>query len=140
MDYNLFLKQLIINHKLKKKKKLLLFAMLLSTVVMTSCSKDSANPTLVGKWQFVSYDYKIGTISAPMNVTAADYVEFKTNGTVLTSISGQSKSVPYSINGSNVTIDGELYSISTLTSSNATLYNTSGTGISKIEVTIILKK
>ena len=121
-------------------KKLLLFAMLLSTVVMTSCSKDSANPTLVGKWQFVSYDYKIGTISAPMNVTAADYVEFKTNGTVLTNISGQSKSVPYSINGSNVTIDGDLYTITTLTSSNATLYNTSGTGISKIEVTIILKK
>ena len=129
-------------------KKLLLFAMLLSTVVMTSCSKDSANPTLVGnanptlvgKWQLVSYDYKIGTISAPINITAADYVEFKTNGTVLTSISGESKSVPYSINGSNVTIDGELYSITTLTSSNATLYNTSGTGISKIEVTIILKK
>ena len=61
------------------------------TVVMTSCSKDSANPTLVGKWQLVSYDYKIGTISAPINITAADYVEFKTNGTVLTSISGQSK-------------------------------------------------
>ena len=56
-------------------KKILLFAILLSTVVMTSCSKDSANPTLVGKWQLVSYDYKIGTISAPINVTAADYVE-----------------------------------------------------------------
>ena len=112
------------------------------------CSKDSANPTLVGnanptlvgKWQLVSYDYKIGTISAPINVTAADYVEFKTNGTVLTSISGESKSVPYSINGSNVTIDGELYTITTLTSNNATLYNTSGTGNSKIEVTITLKK
>jgi hypothetical protein len=28
------------------------------TVVMNSCSKDSANPTLVGKWQLVSYDKK----------------------------------------------------------------------------------
>ena len=121
-------------------KKILLFAMLLSTVVMTSCSKDSAKPTLVGKWQLVSYDYKIGTISAPINVTAADYVEFKTNGTVLTNISGQSKSVPYSINGSNVTIDGDLYTITTLTSSNATLYITSGTGSSKSEETITLKK
>lgn len=114
--------------------------MLLSTVVMTSCSKDSAKPSLVGKWQLVSYVYKIGTFSAPINGTAADYVEFKTNGTVVTSISGQSTSVPYSINGSNVTIDGELYNITTLTSSNATLYNTSGTGISKIEITITLKK
>lgn len=121
-------------------KKLLLFAMLLSTVVMTSCSKDSAKPTLVGKWKIVSLVYKTAIYNDSYIGLANDYFDFKSNGNLETSLNGATGTQSYTINGSNVTIDGQTFSISTLTTSATTLYSTQGIGIAKIEVTYNLKK
>jgi hypothetical protein len=121
-------------------KKLLLFAMLLTTVTMNSCSKDAAKLTLVGKWKIVNLIYKTSTFNDTYNGLANDYFDFKSNGNLETSLDGDIVIQPYSINGSNVTIDGETFSISTLTTSATTLYYTQGTGSSKIEATYNLKK
>ena len=121
-------------------KKLLLFAMLLSTAVMTSCSKDSAKPTLVGKWKIVSLVYKTAIYNDSYIGLANDYFDFKSNGNLETSLNGATGTQSYTINGSNVTIDGQTFSISTLTTSATTLYSTQGIGIAKIEVTYNLKK
>lgn len=114
--------------------------MLLATVAMTSCSKSSSSPTLVGKWKVVSLVYKTSTFSDTYTGLTGDYMDFKTNGYVESSLDGDLITYTYSINGSNVIIDGDNFAITTLTTSAATLYYTQGTGSSKIEATYSLKK
>jgi hypothetical protein len=102
-------------------KKLLLFAMLLATVAMTSCSKSSSSASLVGKWKFVSYVSKEGSVTTT-NLTggSADYMDFKSNGTLETFIGGQTGNLAYSISGSNVTFDDITYKFA-VSSTTATL-------------------
>ncbi len=120
-------------------KKLLLFAMLLATVAMTSCSKSSSTPTLVGKWKLTSYVYKVGTFTETYTGVAADYVEFKSNGTAISFIDGETRNSSYTISGSNLNMDGQTYSIS-LSSSTATLYYTELVSGTRYEETINLRK
>lgn len=122
-------------------KKLLLFAMLLATVAMTSCSKSSSStPTLVGKWKVVnSISISSGYTNTYTGVSA-DYVEFKTNGTVTSFVDGELTTTSYSVSGTNAVIDDVDYSITTLTTSAATLYHTEGSGSSRYQVTINLRK
>ncbi len=121
-------------------KKLLLFAMLLATVAMTSCSKSSSKPTLVGKWKLTSYVYKVGTFTETYTGLSGDYMDFKSNGIVETNLDGDKTTADYSIEGSNVTVDGLTYSITNLTTSAATLYYAEGSGSNRLETTINLRK
>ena len=115
--------------------------MLLATVAMTSCSKSSSStPTLVGKWKFVSYVSKEGS-NTTNNITgtSADYLDFKSNGTLESFISGQTSNTAYTISGSNVSFDGQTYTVS-LASTTATLSYTGYVGSLRIEEIINLKK
>lgn len=121
-------------------KKLLLFAMLFATVAMTSCSKSASSPTLVGKWKLVSYVSKEGSTTT-FNYTgvAADYMDFKTNGTVETYLSGSSGTSDYTLNGSKLVLDGQTYNVS-LTSTTATLTYSELVGNVRYEEIVNLKK
>ena len=121
-------------------KKLLLFAMLLSTVAMTSCSKSSSSPSLVGKWKVVNLVSSSSGYTDTYTGLSSDYVEFKTNGTVTSFVDGELTTTSYSVSGTNAVIDGVDYSITTLTTSAATLYHTEGSGSSRYQVTINLRK
>ena len=121
-------------------KKILLFVMLLATVAMTSCSKDSVKPTLVGKWKFVSLVYKSANFSETLNGSTGDYMDFKKDGTLEFRFQGETETIDYTISGSKVLFDGSTYSITNLTSSAASLYNTEGSGSDKFEQTVNLKK
>ena len=121
-------------------KKLLLFAMVLATVAMTSCSKSSSTPTLVGTWKVVNLVSSSSGYTDTYTGVAADYVEFKTNGTVTSFVDGELTTTSYSVSGTNAVIDGVDYTITTLTTSAATLYHTEGTGSSRFQVTINLRK
>jgi hypothetical protein len=123
-----------------KMKKILLFVMLLATVAMTSCSKDSAKPTLVGKWKFVSVVYKSANFSETINGSTGDYMDFKKDGKLEFRFQGETETIDYTISGSKVLFDGSTYSITNLTSSAASLYNTEGSGSDKFEQTVNLKK
>lgn len=119
--------------------KKLLFALVLVTIGMSSCSKDAAT-TLVGKWKLVSIVMKSSVYNNTISGTSADYVDFKTNKTVETYFQGDLSTTSYSINGNSLEIDGQNFTINTLTSSIAVLYSSEGTGSSKTETTINLKK
>lgn len=121
-------------------KKLLLFAMLLATVAMTSCSKSSSSPTLVGKWKFVSYVSKEGSNTTNSIIgESADYLDFKSNGTLESYIGGQTSTTAYTISGSNVSFDGQTYTVA-VASTTATLSYTGYVGSLRIEEVINLKK
>jgi hypothetical protein len=121
-------------------KKILLFVMLLATVAMTSCSKDSAKPTLVGKWNLISYVYKSATFTETIDGSTGDFMDFKKNGKLEFRFDGETETIDYTISDSKVTFDGTTFSITNLTSSAVTLYNTEGSGSNKVEMTINLKK
>ena len=126
-------------------KKLLLFAMLFATVTMTSCSKSASSTstpatlTLVGKWKLVGYISKAGTTTDTYVGKAADYVDFKSNGTVETFIDGETHNTPYTISGSNLILDGETYTIG-LAATTASLYYSALENGTRYETTINLKK
>jgi hypothetical protein len=121
-------------------KKLLLFAMVLATVAMTSCSKSSSTPTLVGKWNIASLVTSASGYTDTYTGVSTDYADFKSNGTVTTFVDGELSTSSYSVSGTNAVIDGVDYTITTLTTSAATLYHTEGTGSSRFQVTINLRK
>ncbi len=120
-------------------KKLLLFTMLLATIAISSCSKDSAKPTLVGKWKFVSMIYKSGTTTDSYIGLPADYLDFKSNGVLESYVDGQTGTTQYTISGNTVTIDTEVYTLS-LAATTATLYFTELSNGVRYETTINLKK
>ncbi len=120
-------------------KKLLLFAMLLATVAMTSCSKSSSSPSLVGKWKVVNLISSSSGYTDTYTGVSTDYVEFKTNGTAISFIDGETRNSAYTISGSNLIMDGQTYSIS-LSSSTATLYYTELVSGTRYEETINLRK
>ena len=121
-------------------KKILLFVMLLATVAMTSCSKDSAKPTLVGKWNLISYVYKSAAFTETIDGSTGDFMDFKKNGKLEFRFDGETETIDYTISDSKVTFDGTTFSITNLTSSAVTLYNTEGSGSNKVEQTINLRK
>ena len=121
-------------------KKLLLFTMLLATIAISSCSKDSAKPTLVGKWKFVSTVSKYGTTTENIMGLPGDYLDFKSNGILEFNVAGDTGTMPYSINGNKVTLDNAEEFTLTLSATTATLYSTELTNGVRYEQTINLKK
>ena len=119
--------------------------MLFATVTITSCSKSASSTstpatlTLVGKWKLVGYISKAGTTTDTYVGKAADYVDFKSNGTVETFIDGETNNTPYTISGSNLILDGETYTIG-LAATTASLYYSALENGTRYETTINLKK
>ncbi len=134
-------------------KKLLLFTMLLATIAISSCSKDSAKPTLVGKWKVASSISKLGTSSDTYIGLPADYFDFKSNGILEYFVDGIEDTLEYTISGNTVTIEfttispingnivnsQQTYTL-TLTATTATLYFTELSNGVRYESTINLKK
>lgn len=101
-----------------------LFWIVLSLFTFVSCEKDTVEPTLVGRWKVQKVDYKEnGQLSSSYTGQPADFVEFKANGTLDSQVDGTAESLPYTINGNNVTIDGDQFKINELTTTKASLYN-----------------
>ena len=125
-------------------KKLLLFSMLLATVAMTSCKKETAAPTLVGNWKIESVSITSSGNTEKVAGVAADFFNFKTDGTYEILFSKLSGTGTYKINGSKVTITtsgvDQFFDIQKLTATEATLYYSDATGSSKLEATYNLKK
>ena len=110
--------------------KKLLTAGLLSLFLFTACKKDTqpAPPSLKGKWTIENFVYKeyVGgaltdTYSEPGNGGTMD---FQNNGNVVITIPGDPvNSAPYTIKpDSKVDIDGDIFEIRNLTTSNVTLF------------------
>lgn len=107
---------------------------ILSTFVIIlffgACKPDPeiAPPSLVGKWNVVNYQTKEwinGTVVSDDNYIGkpADYFDFKSDNTLSFNIDGFGLNVNYQLQtDSKVVINGDTYTIQTLTANNATLY------------------
>ena len=103
-------------------KKLLLIAF--SVILLTSCSKDD-DATIVGKWYtYKTTSYQNGQETVDMYVnecpTKKDYVKFQNDG-VLESYYFDDQCIEnlstffYTIDGTDLTIDGEVFEVVLLT-------------------------
>lgn len=72
------------------KKNLLLKLTFVLTLIFTGCSNDdnnNSNPTIVGKWKAVKFEYYTNGVldetvtTVEDNSTCPDYIEYKDNGT-----------------------------------------------------------
>ena len=72
------------------KKNLLLKLTFVLTLIFTGCSHDddnNSNPTIIGKWKTVKFEYYTNGVldetvtTVEDNSTCPDYIEFKDNGT-----------------------------------------------------------
>ena len=107
---------------------------ILSTFVIIlffgACKPDPeiAPPSLVGKLNVVNYQTKEwinGTVVSDDNYIGkpADYFDFKSDNTLSFNIDGFGLTVSYQLQtDSKVVINGDTYTIQTLTANNATLY------------------
>lgn len=132
-----------------RKKSFFLATLILTVFIFSSCKKDKTQTTaqkVQYKWTYVNsvendHDASGDDISTTPGA-AGDYVQFNSNGTVISMIDGQSDTVSYSvISDSQISIDSELYTIKALSSSQLVLYykqTISSTEYS--EVTLNLKR
>lgn len=74
------------------KKNLLLTLTFVLTLIFTACSNDddnNSNPTIVGKWKTVKFEYYTDGVldetvtTVEENSSCPDYIEFKDNGTYI---------------------------------------------------------
>ena len=72
------------------KKNMLLKLTFVLTLIFTGCSNDddnNSNPTIIGKWKTVKFEYYTNGVldetvtTVEDNSTCPDYIEFKDNGT-----------------------------------------------------------
>jgi hypothetical protein len=121
---------------------------LLAVLVLTACKKDKAPaPSLKGIWtieNFVTKEYMSGalndTFTKPGNGGTMD---FQSNGNVVITIPGSAvETYAYVIKpDSKVDIDGDIYEIRNLTTSNATLFIRQDYGVGDYdEVSVNLKR
>lgn len=98
---------------------------------MTACKKTEIPPpapSLIGKWAVVNYqtkEWNNGTVVYDDNYvgTSADYMEFKSDNTISFFLDGFGATVNYQLQPDNkVVINGDTYTIQSLTANNATLY------------------
>lgn len=98
---------------------------------MTACKKTETPPpapSLIGKWAVVNYqtkEWNNGTVVYDDNYvgTSADYMEFKSDNTISFFLDGFGATVNYQLQPDNkVVINGDTYTIQSLTANNATLY------------------
>jgi hypothetical protein len=110
--------------------KKLLTVSLLTLFVFTACKKDTkpATPSLKGKWtieNFVYKEYIGGALTNTYNDPGAGgTVDFQNNGNVVFTIPGNPvETSPYTIKpDSKVAIDGDIFEVRNLTTSNVTLF------------------
>ncbi|MEO7121002.1 MAG: hypothetical protein ABIY62_07895 [Ginsengibacter sp.] len=132
-----------------RKKSLFLTTLVLAVFFFTSCKKDKPQTTVQkvqNKWTYVnSVENDHDSTGDHITTTpgaSGDYIQFNSDGTVISVVDGQSDSVSYSvISDTQISIDSELYTIKTLSSNQFVLYfkqTVSSTEYS--EVTINLKK
>lgn len=96
-------------------KKLMVPAAMLAAVVMVvSCDKDNdkpANTTLSkiqAKWKVANVKFNIGAEDSTYTGAATDYVDFRTDGKVYTSIGTQKDTSAYSlVNDTKLVVDGD---------------------------------
>lgn len=120
-------------------KKLTLFLfMLASLATITACKKDKfsdkpAQQKILGKWTFVSVTTETTRSSKVETTTeqadAGDYFDFRSDGKVYFVLNGdKEQSAPYSIENENtLKIDGDSFTIATLTENQLAFEETSVT-------------
>jgi hypothetical protein len=123
--------------------KKLLFALFAITTLFTACKKKDVEKTtaekLIAKWKVSSYvenDYFNNTNhSATTQGGTTDYVDFRTDGKVYSKEGSSSEDVAdYSVvNDNTVKIDGDDYTIKTLTDTQLVLYYKDQTSTQPLE-------
>ena len=111
-------------------KKIILLAVI--TTFMISCKKEKPTeppaPSLIGKWAVVNYqtkEWNNGSVVYDDNYvgTTADFMEFKSDNTISFFMDGFGATVNYQLQPDNkVAINGDTYTVQSLTANNATLY------------------
>ena len=124
----------------KTMKKLLSIALAIMVLTLNACNKESAAPTLVGKWKISTVILKSGTISTTYNGKTTDYADFKVTGKVELLFEGNLTETPYKITGNTVTIDSQVYEIRNLSAGSVSLYYSEVVSGTKLEETINLIK
>jgi hypothetical protein len=111
--------------------KKIIFSAVIATLFFTACQKTDVPvpaPTLAGKWGVVNYQTKewdngVVVYDDTYIGKPADYMEFKSDNTVSFYLDGFGFIVPYQLQTDNkVVIDGDTYTIQSLTANSATLY------------------
>lgn len=100
--------------------------LLLLTATFISCKKEK-DPELTGKWfleSVVIKEYMNNTLTnTDTEIGAGEALDFQANGTlVVTDPSSTPYTTAYSINGTNVTFDGDTYEIRNLEENTVTLF------------------
>lgn len=113
-------------------KKNILYAGIASVLIFAACKKNNdkpSSPSLVGKWSLVSeniIDVENGIGVDTINYTgnAADYVDFRSDHYVYSSVASITDTSAYQIlNNNKVVIDIDTFDIQSLTATAASLYS-----------------
>lgn len=128
--------------------KKILFCIAIATVAFTACKKDKDKPaSLVNKWSVVNthiVEINNGLVFYDERYTgvAADYLDFRNDNKLYSSIDGSSDVVPYQLSGTDkVIIDGDTFTIQSLTLNSVRLYmREPATGNTYTEATVNLKR
>ena len=131
-------------------KKVFLFttAIILLTLVFSSCKKDKAQTTtqkVQHNWTFVSetdnsHDATGDNIDTIAGIQG-DFVNFNANGTLTSQFDGSADSGIYIVSSdTEISIDTEVFTIKTLTDTQFVLYAKEGSATEYDETTITLKR
>ena len=105
--------------------KLLTSISILLLVLFSSCKKDK-EVTLQGNWNgqsMVTKYYINNVLDDTETVSLSDLsVNFKSDGTVVSTQSGMTETSNYTHSGNTLTIDGEVFTVQVLNETNLTLY------------------
>lgn len=135
-------------------KKILCLATV-AALLFTACKKDKEQTTqerLQGSWKIESSILKVVVAGTPNTSTYAgqptDYVDFRTDGKVYTSVNGSLDTANYTVSANQVTTTDtypgatpQVYNLTTLTEVVAQLYNRSSPSTTDYtEITLNLKR
>jgi hypothetical protein len=121
---------------------------LFALAALMSCKKEKVKTTqekISGRWSIVSIvdnDYYSGSSHITTYTgTAADYLEFKNDGTVFVSFTGITNNSHYGLIGdTKIWIESDNYDIKTLTDNQFVLYSKDSYGNDYYESTMNLKR
>ena len=136
---------------MKKMKKIFLFAtgVILLGSAFTSCKKKDKPETVAQKLQhnwivvnvITNYHDASGDNIENIPGTSADFINFNANGTVTSHFDGSDDNGTYAvISDTQVSINGQTYTIKTISSTQLVLYAKEGTATQYDEITINLKR
>jgi hypothetical protein len=124
--------------------------MVLAAITFASCKKDKEKTTqekIVGRWKIESLvvnDMTSGTLTTNTYTgTAADFIEFRNDGTANTSVDGTTDNMAWGIiSDAKVWMDSpsDIYDIKVLTDTKLVIYSKETYGADYYEVSINLKK